>query len=230
MRNQAVLVNLRYLLREKSRASVVIVNSGGAHIDDGDVPVTLMQQCLGVDLRLRIGPGSTDRRLLADALLRSGGRLMDQHRAGEDELLDFERLESVHQPPGALDGYLVVERIGIAGNVIIGGEVNHRSDAVAVARADLVERSSHRFIRPDVDVDRQGGWWWIGRTGAIEADDSVAFAEPGDQGRSDETARPRDQNDAAVTLAAAGITAFDIGHDLLPSFVHLSIHQQTQQR
>src|SRR3546814_40139 len=93
MRNQAVLVNLRYLLREKSRASVVVVNSGGAHINDGDVSVALMQQCLGVDLGLRIGPGRADRRVLVDALVGCGGRLMNEHRAGEDELSDFERLQ-----------------------------------------------------------------------------------------------------------------------------------------
>ena len=146
MRDQAVLVDLRYLLREKRRAPVVVVNSCGAEEDDGDVPVALMQQCLGVDLGLRIRPGRTDWRLLADALLRSGGRLMDQHRAGEDELLDLERLQPVNQPAGALHGDLVVERIGVTRDIIIGGEVDHRGDAVAVPCAHLVKRNSDRFV------------------------------------------------------------------------------------
>src|SRR3546814_3506222 len=94
MRNQAVLVNLRYLLREKSRASVVVVNSGGAHINDGDVSVALMQQCLGVDLGLRIGPGRADRRVLVDALVGCGGRLMNEHSRSEENTAELQSLLS----------------------------------------------------------------------------------------------------------------------------------------
>src|SRR3546814_9620868 len=119
---------------------------------------------------------------------------MDQHRAGEDELLDIERLESVDQPPCPLDGYLVVERIGIARNVIIRGEMNDGSNAVAVSRANLLERSVNRFIRADINVDRGGGRWWLGRTGAIETDDRVAIGEPGESGRGDETAPTGDED------------------------------------
>src|SRR3546814_9007321 len=49
MRDQPVLVDLRYLLREERRAPLVVVNSRRAQIDDGDLPVTLVQQRLCVD-------------------------------------------------------------------------------------------------------------------------------------------------------------------------------------
>src|SRR3546814_13238742 len=65
-----------------------------------------------------------------------------------------------------------------AGNVVVGGEVDHRGNAVAVSGANLVERNSDRFIRLDVDVDRRGGWWWVGWPRPVEADDRVALAEP----------------------------------------------------
>src|SRR3546814_3857911 len=71
MRDQPVLVDLRYLLREERRAPLVVVNSRRAQIDDGDLPVTLVQQRLCVDFGLRVRPGCTDRRLLVDALIRS---------------------------------------------------------------------------------------------------------------------------------------------------------------
>src|SRR3546814_20380557 len=96
----------------------------------------------------------------------------------------------------------------MAGNVVVGGEVDHRGNAVAVSGANLVERNSDRFIRLDVDVDRRGGWWWVGWPRPVEADDRVALAEPGDQGRSDETARTRDEDDLRSNFVAPRPTAF----------------------
>src|SRR3546814_17331739 len=90
----------------------------------------------------------------------------------------------------------------MAGNVVVGGEVDHRGNAVAVSGANLVERNSDRFILLDVDVDRRGGWWWVGWPRPVEADDRVALAEPGDQGRRDETARTRDEDDPRSTFVA----------------------------
>src|SRR3546814_15291280 len=99
-----------------------------------------------------------------------------------------------------------------SGNVVVGGEVDHRGNAVAVSGANLVERNSDRFIRLDVDVDRRGGWWWVGWPRPVEADDRVALAEPGDQGRSDETARTRDEDDLRSTFVAPRPPAFALSH------------------
>src|SRR3546814_13184218 len=100
MRDQPVLVDLRYLLREERRAPLVVVNSRRAQIDDGDLPVTRVQQRSCVDFGLRVSPGCTDRRLLVDALIGSGGRLMDRHGEGEEELLHLERQEPGTEPAG----------------------------------------------------------------------------------------------------------------------------------
>src|SRR3546814_11319601 len=81
-----------------------------------------------------------------------------------------------------------------SGNVVVGGEVDHRGNAVAVSGANLVERNSDRFIRLDVDVDRRGGWWWVGWPRPVEADDRVALAEPGAAGRDEEPDRTRDED------------------------------------
>jgi hypothetical protein len=99
--------------------------------------------------------------------------------------------------------------------------VDHRGDAVTVPCAHFVECNPDRFVRPEVYVDRRCGRRRVWRTGTIQANNGVAFPEPGDQRGGDEAARARGQNDVAVGLAAAGFTALDIGHDLLPSFVHL---------
>src|SRR3546814_5639666 len=101
-----------------------------------------------------------------------------------------------------------------SGNVVVGGEVDHRGNAVAVSGANLVERNSDRFIRLDVDVDRRGGWWWVGWPRPVEADDRVALVEPGEQGSSHETARTRDEDDPRSALLARRPTAFAIRHKI----------------
>ena len=99
--------------------------------------------------------------------------------------------------------------------------MDHRGDAVAIAGTNLIKCSAHCLVRAEIEVDCCGGRRRIGRTSAIEADDPIALAKLGDQRGRDEAARARDQNDAATTLAAAGFTAFAIGHELLSSFVRL---------
>src|SRR3546814_3128482 len=90
--------------------------------------------------------------------------------------------------------------------------MNDGSNAVAVSRANLLERSVNRFIRADINVDSGGGRWWLGRTGAIETDDRVALAEPGDQGRGDKTARSGDEDDLRSAFGATRTAALDVGH------------------
>src|SRR3546814_7825711 len=99
---------------------------------------------------------------------------------------------------------------------VVGGEVDQRGNAVAVSGANLVERNLDRFIRLDVDVDRRGGWWWVGWPRPVEADDRVARAEPGDPGPSDETARTRDEDDLRSTFVAPRPTAFPISQKICP--------------
>lgn len=65
---------------------------------------------------------------------------MDKHGAGEDELLDFEFLELSQQPLCTADSHLLVLWVGLAGQVKIGGEVNHRSDAVAIGCPHTLKR------------------------------------------------------------------------------------------
>ena len=145
---------------------------------------------------------------------------MDQHRAREDELLDLERLQPVDQSAGALHGDLLIERIRIARDVVISGKVDHRGDAIAKPRAHLVERGADRFVRSEVYVDRRRGRRRVRRTGAIEADNRVAFAKPSDQRGGYKTARTGDEDQFARVLVAHGPAAFDVGHDAA-TLIHL---------
>src|SRR3546814_12815846 len=88
--------------------------------------------------------------------------------------------------------------------------------AVVDEGGNLDQRNSDCCNRSDVDVDRRGGWWWVGGPRPVEADDRVALAEPGAQGRSDETARTRDEDDLRSTFVAPRPTAFAISHTFCP--------------
>jgi hypothetical protein len=71
-----------------------------------------------------------------------------QHRAGMDELLDLEALQGVQQAAGAVDVHRFVAGIGVAGEVVVGGEVDHRSEARAVALAQAGGRRPRAPRRP----------------------------------------------------------------------------------
>ena len=66
-----------------------------------DATVPLAQQRFRAHLRLRIGPGRLYGRVFADPRVRPVRRLMDEHRARINELLDLEGLQLVDQPNGS---------------------------------------------------------------------------------------------------------------------------------
>lgn len=205
MRRQSMLVDAGDLFGDEGRARQVVVDAGDAQKHERNVPVTLPQDGLRPHLGLGIGPGGLDRRVLVDQLVVPIGRPVDQHAAGVDELLHLEALQRVDQAAGPPDVDRVVERVGLAGDVVVGREVHHRLNSGPVARPDFVQSACDPFIRPEVEIDRLGRGKRLGRTGSVEGHHLVLGSEAPDEGPPDEAGCARDQNDAVV------------GHAHLPS-------------
>ncbi len=198
MGGQPMFVDPRDLLGDERGVTLVVVDAGDPEQHERNVAVKLPQNRLSPDLGLGVGPGGLKGRVLVDQLVVPVGRPVDQHAAGVDELLDLEGLQALDQAARAQDVDGLVERVRLAGNVIVGGEVHDRLDLRSVADADLLQRPCHAFVRAEVEVDRFGRLRRLGRTRAVQGDDAVLGAEPLNDGAPDEAGRACDQDDTAV--------------------------------
>jgi hypothetical protein len=90
-------------------------------------------------------------------MVSSGRRVGRCHEHGAGKLLDLERLQRLDQPARALDGDLLAERVRLAGDIAIGGEMSGRCDAVTEfasaiffhALADGCREQRHADLNPE---------------------------------------------------------------------------------
>jgi hypothetical protein len=146
MRCQPMLINPSDLFRNEWGMALIVIHAGDTQHHQRDGAMALVQQRFGADLRFRIGPTGSNRRVLIDFLVWTVRRAMNEHGAGENELLDLEALQPIDQSPRALDGDLFIERVRLARNVVIGGQVDHRGNALAITLPDGFQRRGDSLI------------------------------------------------------------------------------------
>ncbi len=109
-----------------------------------------------------IGPSRINRRILVDAP--SGlDRCVDEHRAGEDELLDLEFLKMLQEPLRAVHGDLFIEW-----EIVVGGEMDNGGNAVPVGDSDTLECAFDANLGGQIDAYAFCGRWRCVRRHPIE--------------------------------------------------------------
>src|ERR1700730_15823782 len=116
------------------------------------------------------------------------GWRMHEHCARKDELLDLEPLKVLQQSLGASHGDLLVQGTWLAGEIIIGGKVNHRCDPIAVSNMHPLERSFDSILRGQIDTDTFCGRGRRTRSHTVESHQGNARLELINERRTDEPA------------------------------------------
>lgn len=192
------LVDARDLVRERRNEVLLVINAGEPQEHIRYVPVLGADHLLGCGLGLGIFPCRCDRLTLVDMLAWPAGS-MDQHGARVDELLDLEGLQAAEQVARAVDVDALIERVGFAGEIEIGDEMDDADDAGAELLAEFGQRQ--------LDGSR------IGKIGsedrkavvlgcAIESDDAIFIFKRGRERAPDIAACTGDQDDRAVVRHA----------------------------
>ena len=87
---------------------------------------------------------------------------MEEHRAAEDELLDF-KLHPMERPEHSLRAAhrdLAVQRAWLSGKIVVGRQMNHRSQPWPVRIANSLQRAPDAILggqvhRHALDLDRR---------------------------------------------------------------------------
>jgi hypothetical protein len=127
----------------------LIVQAGEVQQHDRDIAMFPADHLLSRCLRPWIGPFRLDRLALVDPLA-GAARAMNEHRARVDELFDVERLQGAQQAPRAFDVDSPVQRIVLAGEIKVGGEMDDAGDAAAVALPHFLEGAGDLLVRCEV--------------------------------------------------------------------------------
>jgi hypothetical protein len=142
---------------------------------DGDVAALLVQEGFRLELGFRILPPGPEGGVLRDPLPRLTGG-MDEHRTRKDEAIYRKGLKPSEAAAGALDSDRVVLRAGLAGEIIVSSEVDHRGDPIPVLPPDPLEGLPDALVTGNVEgvevVERERG---IGRP-AAEPQDFIGTA------------------------------------------------------
>src|SRR3546814_16303356 len=96
---------------------------------------------------MRISDWSSD--VCSSDLVGPLGRAMHQHCARIDELLDLQVLKGIDQALRAVYRNLLIERVRLARDVIIGSKVDDRGDAVPEPLPNFVNRRSAAILRAE---------------------------------------------------------------------------------
>jgi hypothetical protein len=120
---------------------------------------------------------------------------VNQHRARENKLFDLEFLEVLQEPLGAAHRDLLVKRARFAQEIVIGGEMDYRGDAVPVCDSDALKRAFDSGFRGQVDAYAFRSWRRRVRRHPIEADQGEFARELVDQSRANEAAAAGDNHD-----------------------------------
>ncbi len=191
------------LVREGGHRRLVVIEAGEVQEKDRDLAAMGADDLLGLRLGDRIGPFRFDGRILADRLARLS-RAMDQHRARIDEPLDLEPLQRIEQMARALDIDVIVEGVFLAGEIEIGGQMDHGGNAAPMIARKSGEGLLDRSPISKIDLDqREIG----GLALPVEPDDLERVAKLLRQRGADAAGRARYQYDRLVVAC----------HELCPS-------------
>jgi hypothetical protein len=119
------------LVRQRRRLDDLAVNPGDAQQHTGNGAVLVRDDAFRFQLGLGIHPARFGGRGFVDRHPGFGGR-MDQHGGRVDELFDLECLQLAQEAAGPLDIDLLVQRVGLAAEIEVAGEVHHRGDPRAI--------------------------------------------------------------------------------------------------
>src|SRR3546814_20099681 len=90
---------------------------------------------------------------------------MHQHCARIDELLDLQVLKGIDQALRAVYRNLLIERVRLARDVIIGRKVDDRGDAVTEPLPNVGKRRSYALLRAEIVIACDGAVGrYIGRS------------------------------------------------------------------
>jgi len=187
----AAVIDARHLLGERRHHRRVVIDAGEAEDGDRDRPPLFGDRAFRRCFRPRIGPARVDRPSLVDPLARRAGSV-DQHRRGIDEPADIERLQLAKKRAGAGDVHLIVQRIGRAGEIIIGDQMDDAVDPRAIFRPQPGKGVGHRLLGREVGgKDRDRSRLRV----PVEADHPEAVGERGRQRAPDIAARAGDEDE-----------------------------------
>ena len=130
-------------------------------------------------------------------------RRLDQHRAGEEELSDIERAETVEQPARPVDRDLLVKRTGRTREVVVGSQVDDRCEPAAVLVPQPPESCCDAVVVAHVDADplrRQ-----VPRAMAREAHDPEVSSQAAYDSTADEAAAAGDQDSLTIGHGCEGL-------------------------
>lgn len=133
------------LLRQGNRMAPVGIDAGDTEQDGGNASPLGADERLSFNLGFRIGPLRLERPVFVDALPRFAGSV-DEHRAGEDKLLDVKCLQRPQQPLRALHGDVVIFPPRLPREIIVGSQVQDRGEGVPIAFAHIREPALHTFV------------------------------------------------------------------------------------
>ncbi len=149
------LIDALDLVRQRRYLAIVGVHAGDAKDQCRNIAAFLMNDSLRINLRLRIGPGRLQWRVLIDYLPRRRWR-MDQHRARINELLDLERTQRTQQTARALDIHAVIQRIGFTRKIVERSKMDHCGKTIAMARMQHGACFCQCLVGSDISFDAIG--------------------------------------------------------------------------
>src|SRR3546814_8311954 len=123
---------------------------------------------------------------------------MHQHCARIDELLDLQVLKGIDQALRAVYRNLLIERVRLARDVIIGRKVDDRGDAVTEPLPNVGNRRSDAILRAEIEVDCDGAVGRFRGSIAIKPHDGVASGKPAYHRGTAEAARYCHEDNFAV--------------------------------
>src|SRR5262249_1583821 len=95
------------------------------------------------------------------------------------------------------------ERVALAGKIVVGRQMNDRSDVRTVPVADEFQSLLEAALGREVHVDAIGARGRMRRPGLVDADNSKSPCEPPGEGRADQAAAAGDQNGGSARFHAA---------------------------
>jgi len=169
------LVDAGDLLGKESGTAALVIDASRAQDHDRNRVALRSKQPFRLDLGLRIGPFGLERPVLRDRPSRSRGSV-DEHRAGKDELFDPVELalQYLQETAGALHGHALVLGTGLAGEIVIRRQVNHRSEMRAEPAAYVFQDIADVLIRGQVNQNRRDAFQRLPRLNGVESDHPIA--------------------------------------------------------
>src|SRR5690606_29768896 len=164
---QAPFVDALHLVRKRRYPAVLVVHAGDAEHRVRNSPVMMFDGFFSLELRLRVLPGRSERRVFRDGYARPR-RLVHEHRTRIEKLFDLEVLQAVEQATRAIHIDLLVEGVVLTGKIEVGGEMYDRRQMRAEAFADVPEDRGNRFVRAQVNRKAAVGRFAI----EVHADDA----------------------------------------------------------